>query len=99
MVGGITIAHVIASTGLFVFTFGMGMSRFDNMDPAGNIERVLKFISEILFLPLFSPLVRYSSLGKVFHGFFGYIPIFMNSLIWGIGITIFYEWFKQRKSN
>lgn len=96
-VGTITIAHALVSVGIMVFTFGKQMGRFDSLEPASLSERMLRALSEILFLPLFSVVVRVPFLSKFFAGLLGYVPILLNSLIWGISIWYLYSWLTCKK--
>ncbi len=97
----VTIFHFLISVGAFLAVFSYGMNQFETGDPVGFIERVLKFISNALFFPLFYPLVHWApkSLIKPFSGIFGYIPMFLNSLIWGYCFWYIFNRLKKGTGN
>ncbi len=75
----ITLIHAVASFGLFIYVFSMGMRRFDTGETASLIEKILSTFSTILLYPLVYPLSKWG--GKILHsilpGLLGYIPFIL----------------------
>lgn len=85
-VAALTALHAVLSVGLMVFTFSAGMDRFETGAPASWFEKSARIASNILFLPLVYPLTHWApaGIGKIFSGLLGYLPIILNSLLWGM---------------
>ncbi|HTY63847.1 MAG TPA: hypothetical protein VMG30_16485 [Acidobacteriota bacterium] len=87
-IAGLTLLHAAISWGMFLFSFAAGMSRFDTGAAAGIGERAISLLSRLLFWPIYYPLVEWGPRPLIwfFDGLLGYIPILLNSLIWGVTI-------------
>jgi hypothetical protein len=92
-IGGFTLFQAIVSLGLFFYSFGAGSRRFDTGAPAGIGDKSVGFLSNLLFWPIFYPLVQWGprEFTKFFSRFLGYIPVLLNSLVWGISFWWFYS--------
>ena len=95
----ITVIHFITAFGVSLYTFSAGMSRFDTNREATTIEMSARTISAVLLYPIFLPMV--SLMGKtgakLFPGVLGYIPMFANSLVWGVSISCLFGIAKRMK--
>lgn len=101
MIGILTATHAFLSVGLMVFTFSAGMDRFESGAPPSLLEKSTLFFSNVLFLPIAYPLAHLapSAVRHVFGGVFGYFPILLNSLIWGvIGERVLHRYFWNKHS-
>ena len=85
----ITVIHFITAFGLSMYTFSAGMSRFDTNREAATIEVLAKAISAVLLCPVFLPMASFMGKAgaRLFPGMLGYIPMFANSLVWGVSFT------------
>ena len=85
----IAIAHFIVSRALFIWSFGLGMARFDTGQSASAFERMAEGVSNVLDFPialLINQLPPAWLLGLV-----GYIPFVFNSVVWGFVIWFVYS--------
>jgi hypothetical protein len=98
-IAAITLIHAALSMVVFLRDFSLGMRRFDTGADPTTLERVIHTTSQILFLPLFTPFVRHG--GNMFHqvfgGILGYVPLLLNSLVWGTAIWITWELIQRRR--
>ena len=85
----IAIAHFIVSRVLFIWSFGLGMARFDTGQPATALERITEGASNVLDFPI--TLVVNQRPQDLMPGLVGYIPFVVNSLIWGLVIWFVYS--------
>lgn len=93
----LTAIHLALSVGLLVFTFTAGMDRFDTGAPPTLFEKSAVFVSNVLFWPIVFPFTHWSPffIRNVFGGLFGYLPMVVNSLLWGAGGW----WLLKQRSN
>lgn len=94
----IVIIHAVLSMAVFLQSFSLGMRRFDSGAAPSASEHIIRIISKILFSPLFLPLARGGGqwFHKIFAGPLGYVPLFLNSLVWGAVIWTAWEWAQRR---
>ena len=85
----IAIAHFIVSRVLFIWSFGLGMARFDTGQPASARERTAEGASNVLDFPI--RLIVDQLPPDLMPGLIGYIPFVVNSLIWGLVIWFVYS--------
>jgi len=95
----IAIGHAVLTFVLFLHSFMLGSSQLDTGVPATVGEQFLGVVVEILMWPLLAPLVDWGGkyVIRIFPGFLGYIPCFINSLLWGI--IIVWIWCKLKKNK
>lgn len=79
--------HMAACFLAILVTFGQEIKRFETGDPEPMIQRVAEVIGLILLSPIDTwldtlPVQAY------FPGLLGYIPMMMNSLLWGIVVWL-----------
>jgi hypothetical protein len=91
---GISLLHAVISFGFFLFSIGITSHHMDDGAPYSIAEKATIALSRILFAPIVYPLLLRAHLGSVFGGLLGYIPIIVNSLVWGIAFWIVYSWLK-----
>jgi len=96
-IGILTAIHAFLSVGLMGFTFSAGMDRLDTGAPPTLFEKSAVFVSNVLFWPIVYPLTHWAPffIRKVFGGLFGYLPMVVNSLLWGAGGW----WLLKHRSN
>ena len=78
--------HFIIALAVSLYTFSAEMGRFEN---ATAIEIFARAISAVLLCPVFLPMAKF--MGKtgstLFPGMLGYIPLFLNSMVWGVTVS------------
>lgn len=89
-----TVAHYVFSMSMFMAAFGTSMDRMDTGRTATLAEQAISLFSQVLLLPLASPLVK-AVPGDWFPGLWGHLPFVANSLIWGTGAILVYSGFKR----
>jgi len=74
------------------------MRGFDDGAAPGVAENVISVISKLLLSPIFYPLNEWGPprLGSFFDGLFGYIPMLLNSFVWGMAAWWLYS--RNKKS-
>jgi hypothetical protein len=77
-----TVIHALASVYTFVHSFALGLARLDTGAEAGVAETVLSQISQVLFLPLATPIMELEGLDSFLPGLLGWLPVLANSLLW-----------------
>jgi hypothetical protein len=80
----IAVAHLIATVGLLVYTFGAGMGRFDTLADRTWMEAASALLLNVLAFPLLPLLSRLQSLRL--PGWWGYTPFIVNSAVWSLAI-------------
>lgn len=76
----ITLTHAVLSSGLFVWSYSLGMQRFDSLETESLLEKLLEATWNVLYFPIVH-LSRLAS-SNTFPALWGYIPIFLNSTLW-----------------
>jgi hypothetical protein len=94
IVGYLTLAHLIVTVGLLLFSFGASMDRFDSGRMPTFHERLAESGFTVFQLPLM-PLLRFSPIR--FPGLWGYIPFLVNSLVWALVLSLIISAFQKRK--
>jgi hypothetical protein len=92
----IAVAHLALSRIVVFMTMQLGMfAANDNQTVVAIIGQALVALTRVLYFPIVS-LSLYSR--QWFPGTWIYVPMFVNSLVWGIGIYLLYLlWCKYRK--
>ncbi len=72
--------HAAVSVSIFIWSFTLGMQRFDSGETETQLEMVLSFLSNVLYFPI----VHLSHMAPkgIFPGLVGYIPVLLNSFLW-----------------
>jgi hypothetical protein len=83
IVVGIAAVHFIAAKTIVALTMQMGMFAAGSSRPAGYLGDLLVWFTRVLFFPVIT-LSLYSR--KWFPGDWIYVPLAVNSLLWGITI-------------
>ena len=85
----IAVFHFIIALAISLYTFSAEMVRFDTGENATALEIFARAISAVLLCPAFLPMAKF--MGKtgatLFSGMLGYIPLFLNSMIWGVSVS------------
>ncbi len=76
--------HFVAAVFLLITVFGNSMGRFDSGGEPTISERMLGLVLDVLLFP--AGFILEFIPASVFPGLWGYIPFFLNSLFWGIGL-------------
>jgi hypothetical protein len=81
----------------------MGMRRFDTTETATLTEVFLRKLHVVLWMPLAYPAMelakKWRTIGPVFSGLLGYIPLFLNSLIWGYAAWWIYSIINMKRQR
>jgi len=85
----IAMVHFIISHVLFIWSFGLGMARFDKGQPATALERIAEGVANVLDFPI--TLLVNQLPPTWLSGLVGYIPDVVNSLIWGLVVWFVYS--------
>ena len=96
IVVGIAAVHFIAAKFIVALTMQMGMFAAGNGRAAGYLSDILVWVTRVLFFPVIT-LSLYSR--KWFPGDWIYVPLAVNSLLWGIaiyGLICFLKRFRSR---
>jgi hypothetical protein len=83
IVVGIAAVHFIATKIIIALTMQMGMFAAGSSRAAGYLGDTLVWVTRVLFFPIIT-LSLYSR--KWFPGDWIYVPVVINSLLWGITI-------------
>ena len=83
IVVGIAAVHFIAAKIIIALTMQMGMFAAGSSRAAGYLGDTLVWVTRVLFFPVIT-LSLYSR--KWFPGDWIYVPVVINSLLWGITI-------------
>jgi hypothetical protein len=83
IVVGIAAVHFIATKIIIALTMQMGMFAAGSSRAAGYLGDTLVWVTRVLFFPIIT-LSLYSR--KWFPGDWIYVPVVINSLLWGIMI-------------
>jgi len=83
IVVGIAAVHFIATKIIIALTMQMGMFAAGSSSAAGYLGDTLVWVTRVLFFPIIT-LSLYSR--KWFPGDWIYVPVVINSLLWGITI-------------
>jgi hypothetical protein len=83
IVVGIAAVHFIAAKIIIALTMQMGMFAAGSSRAAGYLGDTLVWVTRVLFFPIIT-LSLYSR--KWFPGNWIYVPVVINSLLWGIAI-------------
>jgi len=82
--------------------FTLGSDRFDKGIAAtpseSMVENTLATLGHIFMFPIMTLLNELPNDGP-FHGLFGYIPLFFNSLIWALIIFYGYNWIRNKAGH
>ncbi|MCA1562966.1 MAG: hypothetical protein LC804_22795 [Acidobacteria bacterium] len=87
-------AHLIATVGLLVYTFGAGMARFDIPAERPWIEAAAAVLLNVLAFPLLPWLSRLPALRL--PGLWGYLPLVANSALWALVILVVFRMGRRR---
>jgi hypothetical protein len=90
---GATLLHAAISMWFLLAALGISLLRFDGKEITSG-QRVVEFFSIILTSPLFYPVSLLPGTGGWFPGLFGYVPLFLNSLLWVLAIRWAYRRFR-----
>jgi hypothetical protein len=96
IVVGIAAVHFIATKIIVALTMQMGMFAASSSRAAGYLGSFLVWVTRVLFFPVIT-LSLYSR--KYFPGDWIFVPVVVNSLLWGITIfalICFVKWFRSR---
>jgi hypothetical protein len=70
-----------------VSAYHLGSKRWDQgLTTKSSAEGFLMTLHEVLGYPLFHYLGK--SIGAVFSGLFGYIPVFINAMVWSVPVWV-----------
>jgi hypothetical protein len=83
IVAGIAAVHFIAAKIIVALTMQMGMFEVGSSRAAGYLGDILVGVTRVLFFPVIT-LSLYSR--KWFPGDWIYVPLAVNSLLWGVTI-------------
>lgn len=83
IVAGIAALHFIAAKTIVALTMQMGSFAADSGRAAGYLGGMLVWVTRVLFFPVIT-LSLYSR--KWFPGDWIYVPLAVNSLLWGVTI-------------
>lgn len=62
------------------------MARFDSGGDPSSSERFLEGLSAVLNFPVFAAVLRLKHVAKWLPGLWGYLPIFVNSVLWAVAL-------------
>ena len=83
IVAGIAAVHFIAAKIIVAFTMQLGLFAAGSGRAAGSLGDILVWVTRVLFFPVIT-LSLYSR--KWFPGDWIYVPLAVNSLLWGVTI-------------
>ncbi len=89
----VALVHCLVAGFLFISSFHMMLDPNDH--PSTLYQQLASPISKVLLYPLFIPLSEFTP--QSFPGLLGYIPMYLNSVIWAIGIVFIRD--KLRSKN
>ena len=98
----LTLLHFGLTIVLSIMDLSAGMSRFDTGANPTMGNNVLHFVTTMLRWPIFEPLFKWGGrlASQLFSGILGYIPMLLNSLVWGIlGWIIIDKVMKKRRAE
>ena len=96
-----TVLHFGLTVSLFLAEFSAGMNRFEAGTTSTAGDSLLHFVAITLMWPIFYPMVNWGGqfASKFFPGILGYVPMLLNSLIWGFMSLWFFNLMTGQKSN
>lgn len=89
------VLHLVITIGCVMFSFAVGMDRFDNPRDPTLIENAFKNITQVLMSPLFWLWTPWMS--KNVHNIIEWLLFILNSGLWALLIEYFYSIYKLRK--
>lgn len=89
----VALVHCLLSGFLLISSFHFSLDA--DAPPLSLYQQVAAPLSKILLLPAFLPLAEFAP--KAFPGLLGYIPMYLNSLIWAIAIVFIRDKFTEKK--
>ncbi len=93
----VTIFHVFISVGAMLVGFKVAMNHFDSAVPMTFFEQVLSSAYFFLLMPVYYLLPNWTR--GWFPGNFEYIPIILNSLVWGVTVWLVYRYIASRSAS
>jgi hypothetical protein len=94
-----TLLHAAIGFGLCLISFSIAMRRFDTGATLGFGEKALELLSKLFFFwPIYYPLFAWGPhwLTELFSGLLSYMPIFANSLVWGLAAWWLYSRYNKK---
>jgi len=86
---GVAVLHFALTVFLFISSFHIVMDPGD--PPATTYQTIAAPVAHVLMWPVFVPLCAHTPVGRLFPGLLGYIPMFINSLVWAIPLVLIFE--------
>jgi hypothetical protein len=93
----VAVAHAVISFGLLLYVFSAGVERYDLGTGASSGQRLVEIVSNVLLAPIFYPGVIWAP--RAFRGPLGFIPLVANSLLWALGISSLWQYFRRSKTR
>lgn len=81
VIAALAAAHFVIGFGLFIYSFGRGMRRFDRGEMPGVFDRIVNITVDVLWFPILY-LWQATKIGG--DGLAGWLLFFANSLLWGL---------------
>jgi hypothetical protein len=85
-----TLLHFILSSAAFLWSFSVTSKVFDGREVSIIALNVPKVLFDILLFPLSAVIHSFS-----LPGLWGWLPILVNSLLWGFAISIIISWLRK----
>ena len=98
----IAILHFGLTVLLFLMDFSNMMSAFDDGAHPTTQQNLIHLTTTVMTWPIMDPLIRWGgrSVTQLFPGMLGYIPMFLNSLVWGLaGLLVITILMKKRRTE
>lgn len=92
---GIAVCHAMLTVGLFVVSAGSTMGAHDLGAPPSLLGRAASMGVTILLLPLALPVSSWLAASAV-AGFWSYVILGLNSLVWGFATVYLLRWWRRR---
>lgn len=86
----LALVHCIFSVGTLAWVFGHGMSYTLDGKAVPSFYRAINLISDLLLFPVATLTVDYCK--SCSPGLWGYVPFFINSLLWAYAIVVLSTW-------
>jgi hypothetical protein len=86
LVLAVALIHTAATLLVMAQLITRGMARFDSGADPSSSERFLEGLSAVLNFPVFAAVLRLEHAAKWFPGLWGYLPIFVNSVLWAVAL-------------
>jgi hypothetical protein len=92
---GIALVHLMLTVGLFVVSAGSTMGAHDLGTPPSLVGRAASSGVTLLLLPLALPVSSWLT-GPAVAGFWSYVILGLNSLVWGFATMYLVRWWRRR---